>query len=99
MARAPDFTPDRDSKTDKPTPEPLPTPTPPAATKPTPGGAVKVVLTCDHTYLPEDLLSDDWATLPTILYPGKGEDGKRTRLEVHPDLAAALDKSNQAETL
>lgn len=60
---------------------------------------VKIMLLCDHVFLPEDLMTPDWATsTETRRYDGK--DGKnRTRLEVHPTLAAALKDREQAEIL
>lgn len=66
----------------------------PKAAKP-----VKVMLLCDHVFLPEDPLRADWAaSTETRRYEGK--DGKnRARLDVHPTLADALKEREQAEIL
>lgn len=60
---------------------------------------VKVMLLCDHVYLPEDPTSDDWENARvTVRYDGK-TDGRRTRVDVHPLLADFLQKRSQAEVL
>jgi hypothetical protein len=63
----------------------------------TPEG-VKVMLFCSTVFLPRDLLSPDWASAPTKKYQGK-TDEKRTRLTVHPALAAFLEERKQAEAI
>lgn len=78
-----------------PAPEPIENapPSPPA-------DAVKVMLLVDHVYLPEDPTTDDWENARTTTrYDGKTEDGRRTRVDVHPSLAAFLQKRSQAEIL
>jgi hypothetical protein len=71
------------------------------ASAPTPEAEkpVKVMLLCDHIYLPEDPTTADWAaSTETKRYEGK--DGKaRARIEVHPTLAAFLQEREQAEIL
>lgn len=64
-----------------------------------PEALVKIMLMCDHVFLPEDLTRDDWSTsAETKRYQGK--DGKsRTRLDVHPTLAAFLQEREQAEVI
>lgn len=63
------------------------------------GPAVTVMLLSDHVYLPEDPTTDDWANARvTVRYDGK-VDGRRTRVAVHPSLAAFLQERGQAETL
>lgn len=59
---------------------------------------VRVVLFCDHVYLPEDLTLPNWENAPTRRYDGT-TDGRRTKLDVHPSLAAFLQDRKQAETL
>lgn len=60
---------------------------------------VKIMLLCDHVYLPEDPTAPGWETsVDTKRYEGK--DGKsRTRLDAHPALAAFLVEREQAEIL
>lgn len=59
----------------------------------------RIVLVCDNIYLPEDLATDDWAGMQvkTRRYEGRDENGKRTRLEVNPQLAKFLSDRGQAE--
>lgn len=73
--------------------EPFPSPSAGAET-------VKVMLLCDHVYLPEDPTAEDWETARvTMRYDGKTEDGRRSRVDVHPSLAAFLQGRSQAEIL
>ncbi len=59
----------------------------------------RVLLMCDHVYLPRTPTDHDWSTCSdTIRYEGE-TDGKRTRLDVHPDLALFLQNRKQAEIL
>ncbi len=77
-------------------------PTPPAdpvPAEPAPEG-VKVMLLCNHVFLPEDLLGADWATSQTTKqYDGETAEGRRLKLTVHPTLAAFLQERKQAEIL
>lgn len=84
-----------------------PTPTPgnpnPTANPPAPPAAkpktVKVILLCDHVFLPVDLTLEDWKDVETQRYEGKGADGKRAKLTVSRKLGEALERHKQAEIL
>lgn len=59
---------------------------------------VKIVVTADHIYLPLDEKGECLAwegdlNLATVKVP------RRTRLYVHPDMAASLQKQDRAEIL
>jgi len=70
----------------------------PAPEAPVPEG-VKVMLLCKGVFLPEDLLGADWASSQnTKRYDGETND-RRTKLTVHPTLAAFLQERKQAEIL
>jgi len=59
----------------------------------------RVMLLCDHVFLPEDPTQAGWETSSeTRRYDGE-TDGRRTKLDVHPDLAAFLQDRKQAEIL
>lgn len=61
---------------------------------------VTVMLMCDHVFLPKDPTQDGWEqSSDTIRYSGTTEAGRRTKLEVHPTLAAFLQERRQAEIL
>lgn len=58
---------------------------------------VKVILMCDHVYLPANPAADGWAeSTDTMRYEGRTE-GRATRLDVHPGLAKFLTERKQAE--
>lgn len=78
-------------------PPPPPEPdTPPSE----PAPAVEVMLVCDHVFLPKDPAAAGWErSSDTVRFEGKDDAGRRVRLEVHPTLAAFLQKRNQAEIL
>lgn len=60
---------------------------------------VRVMLLCDHVFLPEDPSRADWAgSTETRRYDGWTA-GRRTRLDLHRDLAALLQERRQAEIL
>lgn len=62
--------------------------------------SIKVMLLCDHVYLPEDPTVGDWENARvTARYDGKMEDGRRARVDVHPSLATFLQQRGQAEIL
>lgn len=62
--------------------------------------SVRVMLLCDHVYLPDDPLRPDWASAEsTRRYEGETEDGRRTKIDAHPSLADFLQKRKQAEIL
>jgi hypothetical protein len=69
-----------------------PPPTPPKPENPT------VMLLVDHVFLPEDPTTAEWTTAKTRKYEGT-TDGRRTRVECHPTLAAFLQDRKQAEIL
>lgn len=61
--------------------------------------SVRVMLLCDHVFLPKDPTSSEWRTSSdTVRYDGE-TDKRRTKLDVHPDLAAFLQDRKQAEIL
>lgn len=71
-------------------------PPPPEAPK---AEGVKVMLLCKGVFLPDDLLGADWASSQnTKRYDGETND-RRTKLTVHPTLAAFLQERKQAEIL
>ena len=88
MARAKNVVPAAD--------EPAP-PAPPVEPVPPPAG-VKVMLMTKSIFLPEDPMQADWKNAPTKKYQGE-TDNRRTRVVVHPELAAFLQERKQAETL
>lgn len=60
---------------------------------------VRIMLLCDHVFLPKDPTGSEWRTsADTIRYEGKTE-GRRAKLDVHPDLATFLQDRGQAEIL
>lgn len=67
------------------------------AEAPKPDG-VRVMILCDHVYLPVDLLSPAWAQADTQRYDGEVND-RRHKITVHPSLADFLQKRKQAEIL
>lgn len=78
-----------------------PTPPPPDAPLPvsTPAEPVRVILLCNHIFLPEDPTAPGWETCGTTKrYEGE-TDGRRTKLDMHPTLAEFLQKRRQAEIL
>lgn len=71
----------------------------PEVIAPDAASTVRVMLLCDHVFLPKDPNGADWRTSSdTIRYDGE-TDGRRTKLNVNPDLAAFLQDRKQAEIL
>lgn len=70
----------------------------PVADPPPEVKSVRVLLLCDHVFLPEDPTAHDWREGATRQYDGKTE-GRRTRVTCHPELAAFLQERGQAEAL
>jgi hypothetical protein len=79
--------------------EPISPPDPPSPPVPPEAPAVKVLLLGDHVYLPRDPTAPDWAASQDTVRVEGMTDGRRTRVECHPTLAAFLQGRNQAETL
>lgn len=63
-----------------------------------PAVAVRVMVMVDHVYLPENLTLPNWESANTVRYDGM-TNGRRTKLDVHPSLAAFLQDRKQAEIL
>lgn len=85
-----------------PKPEPDQAPVPPAPPPPAepPAEGVKVMLLCEHVYLPADPTQADWAdSTDTKKYDGETSEGRRTKLTVHATLANFLQQRKQAEIL
>lgn len=80
------------------TPDAPAEPPPPAEAQPAPPPGVKVMLMCKSVFLPADPTQADWRSAPTRKYQGE-TDNRRTRVVVHPELAAFLQARKQAETL
>lgn len=78
-----------------------PTPPPPDAPLPVslPAEPVRVILLCDHVFLPEDPTAPGWETCSTTARYDGVTDSRRTKLDMHPTLAAFLQKRGQAEIL
>jgi hypothetical protein len=79
-----------------------PKPVPPAAAPeppPAPLPGVRVMLLGDHVYLPIDPTQPGWETSDTTKRYDGETDGRRTKLDVHPTLAAFLQERKQAEIL
>lgn len=78
-----------------------PAPPPPDAPLPvsTPAEPVRVILLCNHIFLPEDPTAPGWESCATTKRYDGEIDGRRTKLDMHPTLAEFLQKRRQAEIL
>lgn len=59
---------------------------------------VRVLLLCNHVFLPEDPTAPDWREADTKQFEGE-VGGRRARVACHPELAAFLQDRKQAEIL